>query len=701
MKTIQRSKRAQILGALLLFFIASFVPTYPQVYAEMIRPLDAPYQGLTGTFGEYRPGRFHMGIDFRTRANGLRVVAAKDGYVSRIGVRKRGFGKVLYLKHPDGTTTVYAHLDRFEDRKTGIESLVRDTQEKQGTKHVEVYPGSGQIKVNKGQLIAFSGETGSGLSHLHFELRSGGNIAINPLRNGLSMYDGYFPTFESVTFQSLDETSTINGEYYDRTISADKVGIRDRKMFFSISSSETVPVISGRVRVKARASDYVGNDDVKVGIYRLGLYIDDVPYYTIAFDRVSYSRNHKSGLLYDHESSRLKPTQYYHHLYHLAGNNLAYNADYSDGDGVWDTRLVKDGRHTVKLVAEDARRNESVLSLPVIVANEAGLTEIGEGENISSSPNQSSTRPIQARIIDHDTFVEILIERSATLNGSLAVDVDGRPLKLFYKGGSISGVYPKSLGEPGRRTVHIKSIDKSGRREITELSFTVQGVEVDKGGTIESDDGLAQLSIPPDGAYEDMFINVERVDVENDSNSLPRLSPAYRFTPSGLAFDKETVMSIVYPDNIEPDRVGVYRYDGVNRKWGFLGLYNGESPDGTVSAEVGYLSTYALFLDNSPPQITGLFPSDGSELATNKLKKIYALMEDIGMGLNEDSMVMMLDGKKVEAEFDPDRSKFAFPVGENARSLLSSGTHELRVEVKDLAGNVALPLISHFKITQP
>lgn len=697
-------KTTQILGAVSLFFIASFAPPYAQGYAEMVRPLDAPYQGLTGSFGEFRPGRFHMGIDFRTRANGLRVVAAKGGYVSRIGVRKRGFGKVVYLKHPDGTTTVYAHLDRFEDRVTGIESLVRDTQGKRGTKYVEVYPGSGRIVVTKGQLIAYSGETGSGRSHLHFELRSGESVAINPLRNGLSMYDGYFPTFESIILQPLDETSMVNGDYYDVALYAHRVGIRDRKMLFSMSPSQSVPVISGRIRIGVRVYDYVGNDDVKVGIYRLILYIDDVPHYTLAFDRFSYSRNHKAGLLYDHESSRLKPTQYYHHLYHLAGNDLAYNADYGDGDGIWDTRLVKDGRHTVKLVAEDARRNESLLSFPVIVANDAQLTEVEGGKNSSLSSDGGSTRPIKARTIDHDTFVEILIERPVGLNSSLKVDVNGRPIVLVYKGNNISGVYPKSWDETGRRTVQIKSTNGSESMEVKELDFSVRGVRVDSGGTIVSDDGFAQLTVPLTGVYEDVFVNVEKITVGNQEDFLPRLSPTYRFTPSGMSLDKAARVSIAYPEELsegEKSRVGVYGYDRINRKWGFLGPYSGQSPDGTVSAEVGYLSTYALFLDDSLPRITRLFPRDASEITSANLKEIYALMVDVGMGLDEESMAMILDGVKLEAEFDPDRSKFAFALVENDSPLLSPGPHELRVEVKDLAGNKALPLISHFKITQP
>jgi hypothetical protein len=699
-----------LLGFLLALLIIEAAPGYSLQYAEMAMPLDAPYLGLTGTFGEYRPGRFHMGIDFRTRANGLRVAAAKDGYVARIGVRKRDFGKVLYLKHPDGTATVYAHLDRFEDEKAGIESLVKDAQRKRGAKYVEIYPEPGRIKVKKGQLIGYSGETGAGLPHLHFELRSESGVALNPLRYGLTIYDGYLPTFESITLQPLDEASMVNGDYGDVEIAVAKVGTKDGRAVFSAPSSEATPVVSGRVRIGVSTYDYVGNGEVPVGVYKLTLYIDGALHHTVAFDRVSYDETHKAPLVFDHDLSRLRPTQYYYNLYRLTGNDLPYNVDYSQGDGIWDTHLSDDGKHTIEIIAEDARGNKSLLSLPVVVANGVRLAEVGGGMGMGewgtsgdAGLRERLTKPLSplgARLIDHPTFVEIVIDPQGTSPGSLSVEVDGRPLKLVYKGKSVSGIYPKSWDGPGRRTAYIKAADGSGYATIKELRFAVQRITREGGGTIESGEGMARLSVPPEGAYDHAFVNAERVEVQDQSNTLPRLSSVYRFTPSGLAFSRGASVSIAYPEGIDSRdvaRVGVYQYDRVNKAWDFLGRYNGESPPGMASAEVNFLSTYALLLDNSPPRITFLFPGDGREVAPSGLKEIYALMEDVGMGLDEESMLMLLDGKKVEAEFDPDRNKLSYQL-ENA---LAPGPHDLRVVVKDLAGNEALPLVSRFRVVGP
>ena len=133
-------------------------------------PLDIPLI-LSGTFGELRSNHFHSGIDIKTQQRqGLPVYAVETGTVSRIKISHWGYGKALYIAHPNGYTSVYAHLQKFGPK---IEAYVKKLQYQKQRYEVEVFPEYGELTVSKGDTIAYSGNTGgSSGPHLHFEILS-------------------------------------------------------------------------------------------------------------------------------------------------------------------------------------------------------------------------------------------------------------------------------------------------------------------------------------------------------------------------------------------------------------------------------------------------------------------------------------------------------------------------------------------------
>ena len=195
-----------------LLFLFSLVataqaPNVPTDYFD--DPLQIPL-ALAGTFGELRSNHFHSGLDIKTQQReGLPVYAAAEGFVSRINVAHYGYGKALYIQHPNGYTTVYAHLKNFSPR---IEEYIKKLQYQKESYEVEVYPTASELPIERGELVASSGNTGgSGGPHLHFEIRDGEQRPMNPLMFGIDLEDTRAPIVSGVFVYPTGEDAHVNG----------------------------------------------------------------------------------------------------------------------------------------------------------------------------------------------------------------------------------------------------------------------------------------------------------------------------------------------------------------------------------------------------------------------------------------------------------------------------------------------------------
>lgn len=311
-------------------------------------PLDIPLQ-LSGTFGELRTNHFHGGLDLRTGGvEGKRVLAAADGYVARISVSPYGYGKALYIQHPNGYMTVYAHLQRFSP---AIEQYVRQEQYKRESFEVDLYPQPGVLSVKKGELIALSGNTGSsGGPHLHFEIRDqGGERALNPLSFGLQVADTRHPEItQLLTYAVDDDFLEVKRNLYP----VRKVGGGVYKL-----DRDTIP-ISPQTGFAVETFDYQDDASFRNGVYSIEKYIEDIPVYRfvaegIRFDQTRYLNAH---IDYDFKFSSGKNV---HRLFVLPGNQLdAYPLLINRGL----LKLSPDSVAKVRIVARDIAGNTSELT---------------------------------------------------------------------------------------------------------------------------------------------------------------------------------------------------------------------------------------------------------------------------------------------------------------------------------------------------
>lgn len=182
---------------------------YPKDYFRS--PLDIPLQ-LSGNFGELRPNHFHSGFDFKTqKKEGFSVYAAAEGYVSRIKIAVNGYGKAIYITHPNGYTTVYGHL---QSGVGAVEKRIKVEQYLAKAYEIDVYLPANELQVQKGDLIALSGNTGgSDGPHLHFEIRdTASEKIINPMFFGFDsvITDSKRPMLSNLIVYPLGKNTVVN-----------------------------------------------------------------------------------------------------------------------------------------------------------------------------------------------------------------------------------------------------------------------------------------------------------------------------------------------------------------------------------------------------------------------------------------------------------------------------------------------------------
>ena len=339
-----------------LFFLVSITSfaqnNYPSDYFRS--PLDIPLR-LAGTFGELRNNHFHAGIDIKTnRRIGLPVYATADGYISRIKVAIWGYGKVIYINHPNGFTTVYAHLNKFGD---GIQEYVKSIQyEKKSYETGNIFLKENQIKVTKGQIIGYSGRTGGFVApHLHYEIRNTKTEKIiNPLLFGIKIQDSIAPKIKKLIAYPMGSDSRINRSLKNQSLSIKKDSLNNY-----IANRLSA---SGKIGFGVNVYDLLGKELNKNGIYSLEMKINGIRHYYHDVETFSFSESKFINLLIDYEyyskyKSRIQKT------FREKENKLSIYKGLIEEGGI----TINEGlNYQVEIIAKDFIGNSSSLKIPVV-----------------------------------------------------------------------------------------------------------------------------------------------------------------------------------------------------------------------------------------------------------------------------------------------------------------------------------------------
>ncbi|MBI2269460.1 MAG: M23 family metallopeptidase [Bacteroidetes bacterium] len=253
---------------------------------------------LAGNFAELRPNHFHGGLDIKTgNREGMPIRSVADGYVSRIKVSTHGYGKVIYITHPNGYVSVYAHLRSFSDT---IAAFVKQQQYSQKSFEVELLPKAGEFEVKQGDIIAFSGNTGhSGGPHLHFEIRDEKTEkTINPLLFGLPVKDNVKPHLLKIKIYPADENALINGK--NKAISHP---VKATKSGYKLALADTT-IVSGNIYFGFEGYDTESVRGGKNGIYSAELQLNKKRLYYHEMNVIGFEETRCINSLIDYPDNR-------------------------------------------------------------------------------------------------------------------------------------------------------------------------------------------------------------------------------------------------------------------------------------------------------------------------------------------------------------------------------------------------------------
>ena len=322
---------------------------YPQDY--FVNPLEVNMV-LSGSFGELRSNHFHSGLDIKTQGKeGLNVKASASGFVSRIKLAHFGYGKAVYVTHPNGYTTVYAHLQNLAPK---LDAYVKKQQYAKETYEIELYPKPDALTLEQGELIGLSGNTGSsGGPHLHFEIRDNDERPINPMLFGLRVKDTRKPTIKSFYAYPLNDTSFVNGfnQKQKLRVTALKNGS------FKIQDLKAYGEIGFGIETTDR-HDLAGNNN---GVYHIETAINGEINFEVFFKRISFSESKHINRYIDFEHYKNKKKRI-QKLYKDSNNPLSIFKNVSN-DGFISVNENSSHIYTIKINDFDANTSKLKLNI--------------------------------------------------------------------------------------------------------------------------------------------------------------------------------------------------------------------------------------------------------------------------------------------------------------------------------------------------
>ncbi|MFC7357361.1 M23 family metallopeptidase [Jejudonia soesokkakensis] len=323
---------------------------------------------LSGSFGELRSNHFHSGLDIKTQQReGIPIYAPADGFVNRIKVAHYGYGKALYIKHPNGYSTVYAHLQNYAG---AIQEFVKDAQYAKESFEIELFPEANQLSVKKGDLIGYTGNSGSsGGPHLHYEIRDAASRPMNPMLFGVEVPDTKKPLVNGVFAYPISDDAQINQ-------SQNPVKLRLILQQDGSYKAEGIHAF-GKIGFGVNTSDQQNGASNKNGAYQIKTTVNGTENFRVDFQKFSFAETRYLNRYIDYdyfETNRSRIQK----LYRQSNNPLSVITQEIDNGYV----TVTEGLNTnYTIEIKDFKGNTSKIVVPI----EGKKEEILDPKNVNTT----------------------------------------------------------------------------------------------------------------------------------------------------------------------------------------------------------------------------------------------------------------------------------------------------------------------------
>ena len=399
-----------------ILFTSIFILNNNQTFSQEFdfhTPIDAPFD-LSGTFGEYR-SRFHTGIDFKSRGvQGQKIFSIEAGYVSRIEVNNYGYGKVIYIDHPNGYTSVYAHLKDFS---TELDKYVRGELYRSKKSTIKKFPKKGEIKVKKGELIGYSGNTGGSFApHLHFEIRdTETQDALNPLMFNYKYIDEERPIIRGLFL--IDEENTL---------------VSSLPLEKEIKKLNDSTYITDEIEYSKKTGFGIDIYDIQYkglfnqnGVYKVDLLIDSLLVYSFKMDRIKFSQNHYRKIMYDYMSA-VKNKKRVLKVYTPQNADLSF-LENNDFNGILDPMEHPDSFISIRV--SDWNKNSSYLNFRIKGAEAKDNIKSYDGIEILTNQDYEINKNSSVINIKKNTFYNDLLLNISYNGDTLDLGEDKDPFR--------------------------------------------------------------------------------------------------------------------------------------------------------------------------------------------------------------------------------------------------------------------------------